>query len=112
MRRRVYSIACLRGSTTLQNFGLLYTTDYVLTRNYIRRRNPPGVGRFFIIGTTTVSQLVTGEEKKNRQLCIRPMWELFRRGVAFAGKVLGEKALFIPTFTDGVSFSSRFYRGR
>lgn len=83
----------------------------MLTRGYIRRKNPPGVGHFFVIGTTTRSSLLGGELKKNRQLCVRPMWETFRRGIAFAGKVLNESAVYIPSFQDGVSFSSMVYKG-
>lgn len=109
--RRIFSLANIRGTQTLQNFGMLYPEDYVVTRGYIRRRNPPGVGNFFVIGTTCLSALVGGELRKNRQLCIRPMWEIFRRGIATAGKVLKESALYLPSYDDGVSFSSMVYKG-
>lgn len=96
---------------TLHNFGLVEPSDYVHTRGYIRRKNPPGVGHFFVIGTTTRSALLGGDLYSNRQLCARPMWELFRRGTAFAGKVLNESALYVPSYADGVTFSSMVYKG-
>lgn len=109
--RRIYSLANIRGTNTLQNFGMMYPEDYVITRGYIRRRNPPGVGNFFVIGTTCLSALVGGETKKNRQLCIRPMWETFRRGIASTGTIIKESALYLPSYEDGVSFSSMVYKG-
>lgn len=95
----------------IHNFGLSDPSEFILARGYVRRKNPPGVGLFFLPGTTTLSALLGGNTQSNRQICVRPMWELFRRGMAFVGNVLGLPALYVPTFKDGVSFSSMVYRG-
>lgn len=83
--------------------------DRKKTDPYIRRKSPPGVAHFYTVGTVVLSSLLGGAKDRNRQICIIPMWEL-TRGLAFVGAVLGTEAFYVPTFRDGVSFSSMFVK--
>lgn len=107
-------MATLKGNVRLHNLGLAKPQDYYFfeKEKYIRRKAPPGVAEFFIIGTVTLSKLLGGEVDKNRQLCLRPMWELFGRSQAFIGAMLKKKGYYVSTFQSGVSFSSLFPQKR
>lgn len=108
----------------LQNLALANPSDYINAKKdnkatlaghqrkdpYIRRITPPGVAQFFTVGTVMLSSLLGGATDRNRQICIRPMWEL-SRGIAFMGAVFNTNALYLPTFRDGISLSSMFKKG-
>lgn len=103
-------MATLKGNVRVHNLGLAKTQDYYFfeKEKYIRRKAPPGVAEFFLLGTVTLSKLLGGESDKNRQLCLRPMWELFGRSQAFIGAMLKKRGYYVSTFQGGVSFSSLF----
>lgn len=107
----MYGLAVQRGSLVLHNFGLCDPSQFEFSRGYIRRKKPPGVGHFYIIGISTLSALLGGDQRKNRQISVRPMSDTFHRGIAFGGKILNMKAVYVPSFKDGISFSSMVYRG-
>lgn len=108
--RRIYTLAAIKGNVTLHNLGLAEPSDYYysLKERYIRRNTPPGIAEFYMVGTVMLSSLLGGAQDRNRQLCIRPMWEQLGRGTAFIGALLKRSAYYVSTFRDGISFSSMF----
>lgn len=108
--RRIYTLAAIKGNVTIHNLGLAEPPDYYYSQKerYIRRNSPPGIAEFYVVGTVMLSSLLGGAPDKNRQLCIRPMWEQLGRGTAFIGALLKKSAFYVSTFRDGVSFSSMF----
>lgn len=109
--RRLYSIAGSRGSRLIENLALADPQDYKAENGYIKRRMPPEIGQFYLVGLVTLSSLSTGKEKANRQLCLRLMWELAPRAFSFIGIVIGHRFLYVPSFSSGVTFSTMVYRG-
>lgn len=92
----------------MQNLALLEPADYFYTDKdrYVRRISPPGPAEFYLVGTVMLSSLLGGARDKNRQLCLRPMWELLGRATSFVGALLKKKSYYVNTFRDGLSFSS------
>lgn len=109
--RRIYQIAGSRGSRLIENLALADPQDYTAANGYIKKRMPPEIAHFYLVGTVTLSSLSTGKEKANRQLCVRLMWESAPRALSFIGIVIGHRFLYVPSFQNGVTFSSMVYRG-
>lgn len=108
--RRIYQIAGSRGSRLIENLALADPQDYMPEALYIKKKIPPEIGHFFLIGTVTLSSLSTGRENANRQLCLRLMWETAPRAFSFISIVSGKRFLYIPSFQNGVTFSTMVYR--
>lgn len=98
----------MKGNRILHNLGLAEPTDYFYAakERYIRRMSPPGYAEFYLVGMTMLSMLLGGARDKNRQLCLRPMWELLGRSTSFIGTLLKQRSYYVNTFKDGISFSS------
>lgn len=109
--RRIYQIAGSRGSRLIENLALADPQDYAPENGYIKKKMPPEIGQFYLVGTVTLSSLSTGREKSNRQLCLRLMWELAPRAFSFVGVVTGHRFLYVPSFSNGVTFSTMVYKG-
>lgn len=77
---------------------------------YIKKKLHQDIAQFFLLGTVTRSSLSTGTHK-NRQLCIRLMWEAAPRAFSFMGSVVQKSVLFVQSFSNGVTFSTMVSKG-
>lgn len=71
---------------------------------YICERDTRHPARFFIIGTSRYSALLNGD--KARQAAVTMSDRTFPRAAAFIAAVTKQEIISIPTFRDGMSFST------
>lgn len=107
----MYQIAASRGSRLIDNAAMADPEDFYPGENmYIKKKLHQDIANFFLLGTVTLSSLSTGT-KKNRQVCIRLMWEAAPRAFSFMGSVIKKNVLFVQSFANGVTFSTMVLKG-